>query len=283
MRLAKKIAAIALAAVMSVSLLTACSGDGPSSSGSNSSGGSSSSTSSSSSGSSAGSSSGSTTSSSSSSSGSTSSEENVLYEKSRTAKFFKKLGTSYTMDMKTMAIGNDESVTARMLYSTDGNRIYAKVTTRSDGEETTAITLGDRIQRKGWMVIPSEEEVMEGKHGIYYAVDWDDASDSDDAVEDVQPVTGIKFTRETRGIYYVEIQTVEQNNEKTVLSYWYEGNKSVPKYIDLTDYKNGREVASVRTEINSVEFKVNTQYMNFEAILEQYVDMTGMIPDGVQN
>lgn len=131
MRLSKKIAAVALAAVMSVSLLTACGGtDAPSSSNP----GSSSSSSSSSADSSSSSSSSSSSADSSSNSGSTEDkEENVDYKNSRTAKFYQKLGTSYILGVKLDAVGNGESATGDMLVVTNGSRIYQQATTRSNG------------------------------------------------------------------------------------------------------------------------------------------------------
>ena len=154
MRLSKKIAAVALAAVMSVSLLTACGGtDAPSSSNPGSSSSSSSSSadsSSSSSGSTSDSGSSSSSADSSSNSGSTEDkEENVDYKNSRTAKFYQKLGTSYILGVKLDAVGNGESATGDMLVVTNGSRIYQQATTRSNGATESQTVLVDLTKQKG--------------------------------------------------------------------------------------------------------------------------------------
>ncbi len=132
MRLSKKIAAVALAAVMAVSMLTACGdNDAPSSSNpgsSSSSSSSSSADSSSSSGSASDSSSSSSSSGSSSNSSTGDKEENVAYKDSRTGRFYQKLGTSYTLGMKMDFTANGESGTADMLNVTSGGRSYQQAT-----------------------------------------------------------------------------------------------------------------------------------------------------------
>ena len=289
MRLAKKIAAIVLAAAMSVSMLTACGGGGSSTGGSNSSSGSKPSSSSSSASSSASSSSSSSstssgsssTASSDSSSGSTSGGETIDYAKSRTVKFFQKLGDNFTVDLKVTEEHEYGTYTRNMLISTNGNRLYAKVT-----EDNTSIDLRDKTQKKDWVVIPATEEVifsdiMPGEYGYYYvpvngASDWD----NDDLIYAIgEPAPGVKFTKETKGSYYVETQTLEPGGLREVFSYWYEGNSSVPKYIYIyaEAIEGNKKVDSWRREINSVEFKARDEYMNFESILSKCTDVTDLL------
>lgn len=290
MRLAKKVAAIALAAAMSVSMLTACGGDGSSTGGNNGNSGSSgsgpsssSSSSSTSSGasSSSDSSSASSSSSSSSDSGITGEGEPIEYAKSRTAKFFKKLGDNYTIDAKVTDESEYGTEVANTLVSTNGNRVYECI--KSTGKDTQ-IVLSDQAQQKSWIVIPTTKElypgVAPGENGYCIALTYKDDPSDDDSIDEVEPVTGIRFTKETRGAYYVEIQTVEQKNEKDVTSYWYEGNSSVPKYVYTESYENDQKMNSYRMDFNSIEFKARAEYMDFESILSKCTDITELMQQG---
>ena len=283
MRLSKKIAAVALAAVMSVSLLTACGGtDAPSSSnpGSSSSSSSSSadnSSSSSSSGSASDSSSSSSSSGSSSNSGTEDKEENVAYKNSRTARFYQKLGTSYTMGLKIFGSEDDGNLTAEGLISINGNRVYEEFTGLSDGKKETQIVLIDLAKRKGWYITP-EKGLKDGKLGYYQVMDL--SNRPEDSQNALKPIEGIKFTKETKGNYYIESQTVEQVTEqqtvKLSMAYYYEGNSSIPKYAEQELSVNGKK-QTIRVELTSVEYNAKAKYMDFESILEQYVNVYDLI------
>ena len=281
MRLSKKIAAVALAAVMSVSLLTACGGtDAPSSSNPGSSSSSSSADSSSNS-SSSGSASDSNSSSSSSGSSSNSStedkEENVAYKNSRTARFYQKLGTSYTMGLKIFGSEDDGNLTAEGLISINGNRVYEEFTGLSDGKKETQIVLIDMAKRKGWYITP-EKGMKDGKLGYYQVMDL--SNRPEDSQTMLKPIEGIKITKETKGNYYIESQTAEQVTEqqtiKLSMAYYYEGNSSIPKYAEQELSVNGKK-QTIRVELTSVEYNAKAKYMDFESILEQYINVYDLI------
>lgn len=293
MRLSKKIAAVALAAVMSVSLLTACGGtDAPSSSSPSSSSSSSSSSSADSSASSSGSTSDSGSSSSSadssSNSGSTEDkEENVDYKNSRTAKFYQKLGTSYILGVKLDAVGNGESATGDMLVVTNGSRIYQQATTRSNGATESQTVLVDLTKQKGWALIPDERVKDQGKLGYCYSATISGTSIGSGIPGNVMPIEGLKFKQETKGNYYIETQTYELPTEegkvKMVIAYYYEGNSITPKYTEVKEYLNGEELVTMRMTFTRIEYKADAKYLDFETILNQYIDITDQInPSTVQ-
>ena len=284
MRLSKKIAAVALAAVMAVSLLTACGGtDAPSSSNP---GSSSSSSSSSSSGSSSSSSGSSSSGSSSSSSGSSSNsgtedkEETVAYKNSRTARFFKKLGTNYTMRWKVDFTAEGESETADILISTNGNRAYEKIMELSnDGNLENAIILIDQAKRQGWLLVPDEELKKDGKLGYCKAVDVSGVQIENKFV--IKPIDGIEFTQKTEGNYYIESQAYELPTDdgtvKVTMNYYYLRNSETPKFMVAENSLDGEAILSMRVEFTSIEYQANTQYLDFESILKQYVDVSSML------
>ena len=283
MRLSKKIAAVALAAVMSVSLLTACGGtDAPSSSNPGSSSSSSSSSSADSSSSSSGSASDSSSSSSSSGSSSNSStedkEETVAYKDSRTARFYQKLGTSYTLGMKLDFTANDESGTADMLNVTSGGRSYQQATIQSKGStESQMILLIDKTKQKIWTLIPNEELKEQGKLGCYY---------SGGVSNEVVPVEGLKFKKETKGNYYIETQSypvpAHDGKGEIVMAFYYEGNSSEPKYVDVKESLGSEESLTGHMTFTRIEYTANAKYLDFETILNQYVDITDKMPSTVQ-
>ena len=261
MRLSKKIAAVALAAVMSVSMLTACGGtDAPSSSnpGSSSSSSSSADSSASSSGSTSDSGSSSSSADSSSSSGSTDDkEENVDYKNSRTAKFYQKLGTSYTFGAKLDAVGNGQSVTGDMLVVTNGSRTYQQATTRSNGATESQTVLVDLTKQKGWALIPDERVKDQGKLGYCYSATISGTSIGSGIPGNVMPIEGLKFKQETKGNYYIETQTYELPTEegklKMVIAYYYakylDFETILNQYIDITDQINPSTVQALEPSI----------------------------------
>ena len=256
MRLSKKIAAVALAAVMAVSLLTACGGtDAPSSSNPGSSS----------------SSSGATCSSSSSGTGSEGKNETIAYEKSRTAKFYQKLGTgNYTMNetLKFEPIG--ESMTGDMLVSTDGSRVYVDLTTRTQGMEASQIVLLDLKTQKGWYITPYKKPSADGKLGEYTVRNI--KGKLQDQISPVNPIVGCEIEQEWKGDYYIETQTTKA----TVISFVYKGNSSVPEYAELKEYnEDGVETLKVRVEYSNFKPQVDAKYLDFETILAKYDGKTG--------
>lgn len=279
----QKAALCAAASLLVVSLLTACGGTGgPSSSGSSSAGSNSSSNSSSTSGSSkpeAGSPDGSSNSS--SNSGTEDKEETVAYKNSRTARFYQKLGTSYTMGAKLDFTMEGASGTADMLVVTNGNRTYQQVTTQSDDSAATRTVLADLTKQKVWVLLPDESVKEQGKLGYCYSSRIIGSAAGGDISDKVTPIDGLEFTQETKGNYYIETQTYEITTEegtvKMVISYCYEGNSSTPKYTETKEYLGGKEVAMSRMTFTSIERKVDAKYLDFEPILKQYIDVTDKI------
>ena len=277
MRLSKKIAAVALAAVMAVSMLTACGGtDAPSSSSPSSSSPSSSSSGSGSSGS--GSSSNSTSdSSSSSNSGTDDKEENVAYQNSRTGRFYRKLGTSYTLGLKMDATTDGVNQTATMLISTNGNRVYEEIAGRSDdGDVENAIVLIDQAKRQSWVLIPDESVKDQGKLGYYRVLEMGDSQPGEGST--VKPIEGIKFTQKTEGNYYIETQTYEvpagDGTAKMTMAYYFVRNSDTPKFVVVDESVDGKALVSMRMEFTSVEYQANKKYMDFESLLKQYVNIS---------
>ena len=270
MRLSKKIAAVALAAVMAVSMLTACgSTGGPSSSGPSSSGPSSSGpeTSGPSSGSPETSSPG---------TGSEGKNETIAYEKSRTAKFYQKLGTgNYTMNetvqIEAYVQGTKVKMTIDALVSTDGKRAYIKQTLRMAGmKDQTQIGLVDLTTKKGWMLINYPRPDADGKLGSYTVETV--KGDLQEAVSPVAPVEGLAFKQETKGDYYIETQA----SEMEAISFVYKGNSSVPEYAEIKQYNaDGAETTPARVEYSSFKPQADANLLDFEKILANYNEKTG--------
>ena len=277
MRLSKKIAAVALAAVMTVSMMTACgSTGGPSSSGSSGAGSNSSSNSNSDSNSSSDSSSNSSSNSNSNSASNGDSEgknETIAYEKSRTAKFYQKLGAgNYTMNetvqVEANVQGTNIKATIDALASTDGKRAYVKQTSRMEGiEEQTRIILVDLTTKDGWE-LENYQEPKDGKLGDYKVKTI--RGELQGIVTPVDPVKGQEFKQETKGNYYIETQTVEDLNEKEVYSFVYEGNSSMPKYAEHKKYVDGTETAMTRVEYSNFKNQAEEKYLDFDSILANY-------------
>ena len=255
MRLSKKIAAVALAAVMAVSLLTAC-GDNDAPSSSNP---------------------GSSSSSSSSGTGSEGKNETIAYEKSRTAKFYQKLGTgNYTMNETVQIEMNEQGkMTMDALVSTDGKRAYAKQTLRMAGiKNQTQIALADLTTKKGWILVNYPEPDPDGKLG-YYTVETV-KGDLQEAVSPVNPIEGREFKQECKGNDYTETQTMKYSGLTDVYSFVYKGNSSVPEYAELKEYnEDGVETITVRVAYSNFKSQVDAKYLDFETILANYNEKTG--------
>ena len=271
MRLSKKIAAVALAAVMAVSMLTACgSTGGPSSSGSGSNSNSNSSSNSSSNSNSNSNSNSDDSSNGSSNSGTEDKNETIAYEKSRTAKFYQKLGTgNYTMNETMKLEQGGKRMDADVLVSTDGKRVYVELTVRMNGVEQTNIKLVNLTTKNGWELTRYTKPDNDGKLGYYSAVRVDGSLQ--EVVNPVNPVEGQKFKQETKGNYYIETQTMEFSNSTDVVSFVYEGNSSVPKYVEVKEYdKDGAETGTIRVEYSNFKNQAEAKYLDFESILENY-------------
>lgn len=281
MRLSKKIAAVALAAVMAVSMLTACGGtDAPSSSRPSSSRPSSSSSSSSSSGGTTDSSSSGSSSGSSSSSSTEDKEETIAYKNSRTAKFYQKLGTNYTMGLKMDITSNGVNQTGTVLISTNGNRVYEEVAGRSDdGDVENGIILIDQAKRQSWVLVPDESVKDQGKLGYYRVQEIGDSQPGDGSM--IKPSEGIKFTQKTEGNYYIETQTYEvpvgDDTAKMTMAYYFVKNSVKPKFVVVDESVDGKISESMRMEFTSVEYQANKKYMDFEALLKQYINVSEML------
>lgn len=295
MRLSKKIAAVALAAVMAVSLLTACGdNDAPSSSNPGSSSSSSSSSSADSSSSSGSSGSASDSSSSSSSSGSSSNsgtedkKENVAYKNSRTGRFYQKLGTSYTLGMKLDVTVNDQSGTADVLTVTSGGRTYQQATVQSNDGTESQTMLVDKTKQKMWYLIPMEDENTkeQGKLGYCRSVTISGTSTGDDVLGNVMPNEGLKFKQETKGNYYIESQSfavlTDEGLAEYAIAYYYEGNSSEPKYVDVKTSLGSKEIITIHMTFTRIESKADAKYLDFETILKQYIDITDKMQSTVQ-
>lgn len=291
MRLSKKIAAVALAAVMSVSLLTACGGtDAPSSSnpGSSSSSSSSSADSNSSSGSASDSSSASSSSGSSSNSSTEDKEENVAYKNSRTGRFYQKLGTNYTLGMKLDVTTNDQSGTADVLFVTNGSRTYQQATVQSNDGTESQTMLVDMTKQKAWALVPMEDENTkeQGKLGCCYSVTFNGTSTGDNVLGNVMLNEGFKLKQETKGNYYIESQSyavpTHEGLAEYAIAYYYEGNSSEPKYVDVKESLGSKEFITLRMTFTRIESKADAKYLDFETILNQYIDITDKIPTTVQ-
>lgn len=282
MRLSKKIAAVALAAVMAVSMLTACGGtDAPSSSGSSSAGSNSSSNSSSNSNSNSNS-----NSDGSSNSGTEDKEETVAYKNSRTAKFFQKLGTTYTLGSKLDITINGESGTADMLVVTNGSRAYQKATTQSNGSTATQTMLVEMTKQKAWVLLPDAGVKDQGKLGYCYSSKVSGTSTGGGVPGNGMPVEGLKFKQETKGNYYIETQNYKASSEdgmvEVVIAYYFKGNSSVPEYVDVKESLGNKGTATIRVTYTRIEYKADAKYLDFETILKQYIDITDQMPSTVQ-
>ena len=284
MRLSKKIAAVALAAVMSVSLLTACGGtDAPSSSNPGSSSSSSSSSADSSSSSS------SSSADSSSSSGSTEDKkETVAYKDSRTAKFYQKFGTNYTLGSKLDITANNKSETVDMLVVTNGSRTYQQATAQSKGSTESQIVLTDLTKQKKWNLASVEDDITkeQGKLGYYYSAPISGTSTGGGIPGNVMPIEGLKFKQETKGDYYIESQSyaASSNGEKVeiFIAYYFKGNDSAPEYVDVKESLGSKGTATIRVTFTRIEYKADAKYLDFETILKQYIDVTDKMPSTVQ-
>lgn len=304
MRLSKRIAAVALAAVMAVSMLTACGGGGGGSTGGSNNGGGNGGNNSSiggninggngsnnggsgnngsngNGGNGSNNGNGGTGTGGSGNNGSGSNDGNVIngiatdvsnpknqaYAGSRTAKT---LGSKeYTAEYKAN-FGDFGEETGNfettILTSTDGTRTYSKSDSTILGLSMRQITLEDENAKKQW--------VIDLDDGTYTEEALDD---SGDATDDIEPIEGRgmkKGTYTVNGVsYYAESQsyaTVEDGVRMTMtVIYCFNGN--TPKYM-LAVASDGDSTAMevMRFEFKSFTTKANASLLDFESILKNY-------------
>lgn len=278
MRLSKRIAAVALAAVMAVSMLTACGGGGGGSNGGSSSSGSnngSSSSSSSSSGASSGSSSGSSSSSSSgsssSSSGTTTDEGTTTLSKSRTGIIVNNVLKNRQV---CIVLVNDEYDEDNKTYPQEtlalrGKSTYLK-TANESGDTVFSELINDGETNKGYYVSYPESAEYQGvkelytKNGCntdrmtvpYYAefpYDPDKEGASLDNFDQNQTVELGTYTYK-KNVYHSETVT-DKKGHKSI--YCYDNSGSLKLLVARTvDEKTGKVDESIAI-VKSITYSVN--------------------------
>ena len=278
MRLSKRIAAVALAAVMAVSMLTACGGGGGGSNGGSSSSGSnngSSSSSSSSSGASSGSSSGSSSSpsssSSSSSSGTTTDEGTTTLSKSRTGIIVNNVLKNRQV---CIVLVNDEYDEDNKTYPQEtlalsGKSTYLK-TANESGNTVFSELIGDEKTNKGYAVVyPESAEYQSMKEWFtkqgcntdkmtvpYYAeVPYDPNKEgaSLDNFDQNQTVELGTYTYK-KNVYHSETVTDKHGNKSI---YCYDNSGSLKLLVARTvDEKTGKVDESIAI-VKSITYSVN--------------------------
>lgn len=274
MRLSKRIAAVALAAVMAVSMLTACGGGGGGSNGGSSSSGSnngSSSSSSSSSGASSGSSSGS--SSSSSSSGTTTDEGITTLSNSRTGIIIKNV---LRTGQVCIVLVNDEYDEDNKTYPQQtlalrGKSIYQK-TANESGDTVFSELINDGETNKGYYVSYPESAEYQGvkelytKNGCntdnmtvpYYAefpYDPDKEGASLNNFDQNQKVELGTYTYKKNGAVYHSETVTDKYGHKSI--YCYDNSGSLKLLVERTvDEKTGKVDESIAI-VKSITYSVN--------------------------
>ena len=280
MRLSKRIAAVALAAVMAVSMLTACGGGGGGSNGGSSSSGSnngssssSSSGSSASSGSSSGSSSSSSSGSGSSSSGTTTDEGTTTLSKSRTGIIVNNVlkNRQVCIVLVNDEYDEDNKTYPQQTLALRGKSTYLKTANKS-GDTVFSELINDGETNKGYYVSYPESAEYQGikefytKNGCntdkmtvpYYAEfpydpDKDGASlnnfDQNQKVE-----LGTYTYKKTGAVYHSETVTDKHGNKSI---YCYDNSGSLKLLVECTVDKNTGKVEEHISEVKSIAFTVN--------------------------
>lgn len=304
MRLSKRIAAVALAAVMAVSMLTACGGGGGGSTGGSNNGGGNGGNNSSiggninggngsnnggsgnngsngNGGNGSNNGNGGTGTGGSGNNGSGSNDGNVIngiatnvsnpknqaYAGSRTAKTVgsKEYTTEYKANFGDFSEETGNFETT-ILISTDGTRTYSKSDSTILGLSMRQITLEDENAKKQW--------VIDLDDGTY----TEEALDStDDATDDIEPIEGLgmkKGTYTVNGVsYYAESQSyaVDEDGVRMTMTVIYCFNGNTPKYM-LAVASDGDSTAMevMRFEFKSFTTKANASLLDFESILKNY-------------
>ena len=274
MRLSKRIAAVALAAVMAVSMLTACGGGGGGSNGGSSSSGSnngSSSSSSSSSSASSGSSSGS--SSSSSSSGTTTDEGTTTLSKSRTGIIVNNVlkNRQVCIVLVNDEYDEDNKTYPQQTLALRGKSIYQK-TANESGDTVFSELINDGETNKGYYVLYPESAEYQGmkewytKQGCntdkmtvpYYAefpYDPDQDGASLNNFDQNQTVELGTYTYKKNGAVYHSETVTGKKGHKSI--FCYDNSGSLKLLVERTvDEKTGKVDESIAI-VKSITYSVN--------------------------
>lgn len=274
MRLSKRIAAVALAAVMAVSMLTACGGGGGGSNGGSSSSGSnngSSSSSSSSGSSSSGSSSGS--SSSSSSSGTTTDEGTTTLSKSRTGIIVNNVlkNRQVCIVLVSDEYDEDNKTYPQQTLALSGKSTYQK-TANESGDTVFSELINDGKTNKGYYVLYPESAEYQGmkewytKQGCntdkmtvpYYAefpYDPDKEGASLNNFDQNQTVELGTYTYKKNGAVYHSETVTDKHGNKSI--YCYDNSGSLKLLVARTVDKETGKVDESIAIVKSITYSVN--------------------------
>lgn len=279
MRLYKKAAAVLLAAVMAVSMLTACGGGGGSGSGGSGSGTGGSGTGGSGSGSGTGTGTGSNTGYSTdfdeTTTGGTASK--ILEDAQPISYFGSKAKTNFSGSYTYEFSGNfgdygDQTgnFEANMMATTDGNRSYSggtgKITVEGLEVTTNTVTLTDQKANKEWII-----DLDNGTYKVQKYME-DNAAFDKDLLQRVHFYKG-KYKVGSQ-MYDAEAFSVVATSEGIPMTmtfiYCYEGN--TPKYIIGRGYALGGlyDDEALRITIKNFSTKARTEFLDFENILSKY-------------
>ena len=280
MRLSKRIAAVALAAVMAVSMLTACGGGGGGSNGGSSSSGSnngssssSSSSGSSSSGSSSGSSSSSSSGSSSSSSGTTTDEGTTTLSKSRTGIIVNNVLRTRQVCIVLVEDEYDEDnkTYPQETLALSGKSTYLK-TANESGNTVFSELIGDEKTNKGYAVVyPESAEYQSMKEWFtkqgcntdkmtvpYYAeVPYDPNKEgaSLNNFDQNQKVELGTYTYKKNGAVYHSETVTDKHGNKSI--YCYDNSGSLKLLVERTVDEKTKEVHESIAIVKSITYSVN--------------------------
>lgn len=296
MRLSKRIAAVALAAVMAVSMLTACGGGGSnggsSSSGSNNGSSSSSSSSgSASSGSSSGSSSRSSSGSSSSSSGTTTDEGTTTLSKSRTGIIVNNVLRSGQVCIVLVSdeYDKDNKTYPQETLALSGKSMYHK-TANESGNIVFSEFIGDGKTNKSYVVLYPESAEYQSAKKWYtdekgyntdkmtvpcyeeYPYDPDQAGVSLSNFDQNQKVELGTYTYKKNGAVYHSETVTDKYGDKSI--YCYDNTGSLKLLVERTvDKKTGKVdesisiVKSITCSVNPSLFKLNPNAKKLDELI----------------
>lgn len=280
MRLSKRIAAVALAAVMAVSMLTACGGGGGGNGGSSSSGsnnGSSSSSSSSgsaSSGSSSGSSSSSSSGSSSSSSGTTTDEGTTTLSKSRTGVIVNNVlrNGQVCIVLVSDEYDKDNKTYPQETLALSGKSMYHK-TANESGNIVFSEFIGDGKTNKCYVVLYPESAEYQSAKKWYtdekgyntdkmtvpcyeeYPYDPDQAGVSLSNFDQNQKVELGTYTYKKNGAVYHSETVTDKYGDKSI--YCYDNSGSLKLLVERTVDKETGTVDESISIVKSITYRVN--------------------------
>lgn len=285
MRLSKRIAAVALAAVMAVSMLTACGGGGGSNGGSSSSG--SNNGSSSSSGASSGSSSGSSSSSSSSTGGGTGSETKpsaTTMKNSRTGALMQKALASGQIQLVVVEDEYNETLQDYPQFtmarrgknvcvqaaSKDGTKKYLEVIKKGTDQKTYLVLYPDcsmykemkkELEGNGY----NTEKLTMPIYGEYDPNDSDLPIEWNDYEENAKVELGTYTYKKTKQTYDAEKLT-DKDGDQTIFCYDKSNTLRLIVEVDKTEKEHISEVKSIAFTVNPAVFKVNKDAIDYSEI-----------------